>query len=134
VYVETDVLVALAKDDDWLQDAAVQALDEYEDDVQTSILAYAELLVVLYDRDTEGYDVDVTRALTNLLELVPIVPGVHEDAVLAAAAFLEEEDLTPFDALHAGLAVAHDERVLSSERDYDAIDVDRVPLEDGETY
>jgi len=27
VYVETDVLVALAKDDDWLQDAAVQALD-----------------------------------------------------------------------------------------------------------
>jgi len=89
--------------------------------------------VVLYDRDTEGYDVDVTRALTNLLELVPIVPGVHEDVVLAAAAFLEEEDLTPFDALHAGLAVAHDERVLSSERDYDAIDVDRVPLEDGET-
>lgn len=128
------MLVALAKDDDWLQDAAVQALDEYEDDVQTSILAYAELLVVLYDRDTEGYDVDVTRALTNLLELVPIVPSVHEDAVLAAAAFLEEEDLTPFDALHAGLAVAHDERVLSSERDYDAIDVDRVPLEDGETY
>lgn len=126
MYVETDFLVALVKDDDWLADAAVAALDEY--DVHTSVLAYAELLVLLYDRDRGEYDVDVPRATTNLLELVPVEPPAHEDVVLAAAAFLEEESLTPFDALHAGMAAASDERVLSTERDYDDVGVERVPL------
>lgn len=53
----------------------------------------------------------------------------HEDAVLAAAAFIEEHGLTPFDALHAGVAATADERVLSSETDYDTVGVDRLPLE-----
>jgi len=102
VYVETDFLTALVKDDDWLQETAIRALDEH-DDIHTSILAYAEVLVLFYDRETAEYEIDAPRAISNLLELVPIVPEEHEDAVLAAAAFLDEYDLTPFDALHAGL-------------------------------
>jgi predicted nucleic acid-binding protein len=127
MYVETDFLTALVKDDDWLQDAAVHALNEH-DDVHTSILAYAEVLVLFYDRETAEYDIDAPRAITNLLELVPVRPEEHEDAVLAAAAFLDEYDLTPFDALHAGLATTGDERVLSTEQDYDAVGLDRIPL------
>lgn len=129
VYVETDFLVALAKDDDWLQESATRALEEY-DDIHTSILAYAELLVLLYDREEAGYDVDAPRALTNLLELVPIEPTIHEEAVLAAATYLEEFDLTPLDALHAGIVTVSDERVLSTERDYEILGLKRVPLED----
>jgi len=129
VYVETDTLVALVKDDDWLRDAAVRALEDY--DVHTSILAYAELLVLFYDHDDGSYDIDAPRAVANLLELVPTRPREHEEAVLAAAAFIEEDDLTPFDALHAGLAATRDEPVLSSEQDY-AVGVDRVPLTDDE--
>lgn len=127
MYVETDFLVALLKDDDWLQEAAVGALEDH--DVHTSILAYAELLVLLYDREEAAYDVDVPRAVANLLELVPVVPEAHEDAVLAAAALLEEYDLTPFDALHAGVVTTGEGRVLSSEGAYDALGLERVPLE-----
>lgn len=127
MYVETDFLTALVKDD-WLQDAAIGALEE-RDDIHTSILAYAEVLVLFYDREAAEYEIDAPRAITNLLELVPIVPTEHEDAVLAAAAFLDEYDLTPFDALHAGLVTAGDGRVLSTERDYDAVGLDRTPLE-----
>lgn len=127
MYVETDFLVALAKEDDGLQDAAVGSLETH-DDVHTSILSYAELLVLFYDRDGSSYDVDVPRAVTNLLELVPIEPDEHEEAVLAAAAFLEEYDLTPFDALHAGMVSTGEGRVLSSEQAYDAIGLDRTPL------
>ncbi len=126
MYVETDTLVALAKDDDWLQDAAVQALDEY--DPHTSILAYAELLVLFYDREQGSYEIDIPRAVTNLLELVPVVPRTHEDAILAAATFIEDEELTPFDALHAGLAATRDERLLSSETVYETVGVDHVRL------
>lgn len=125
--METDFLTALAKDDDWLQDAAVRALDD-RDDVYTSILAYAEVLMLVYDHDSAEQDIDSPRAITNLLELVSIVPAEHEKAVLAAAAFIDEYDLTPCDALHAGLVATGDERVLSTEQDYDTVGLDRVPL------
>ncbi|AWB28299.1 PIN domain-containing protein [Halococcoides cellulosivorans] len=127
MYVETDFLTALVKDDDWLQDAAVRALDE-RGDIHTSILAYAEVLTLFYDHEAAAYGIDAPRAITNLLELVPIEPAEHEEAVLAAAAFIDEYDLTPCDALHAGLVATGDERVLSTEQDYDSVGVERVPL------
>lgn len=129
MYVETDFLTALLNEDDWLQDAAIRALEEH-DDIHTSVLAYAEVLVLFYDREAAEYETDAPRAITNLLELVPIVPEEqHEDAVLAAAAFLDESDLTPFDALHAGLVTTGEKRVLSTEQDYDTVGLDRISLE-----
>jgi predicted nucleic acid-binding protein len=128
VYVETDFLTALVKNEDWLRESALEALEEH-DDIHTSILAYAEVLVLFYDREQSAYDIDAPRAIANLLELVPIRPKEHEDAVLAAAAFLEEYQLTPFDALHAGVIATSGEEVLSSEQDYDTVGLDRIPLE-----
>lgn len=128
MYVETDFLTALVKDDDWLQDAAIRAIEE-RDDIHTSILAYAEILVLFYDREAAAYDIDAPRAITNLLELVPIQPKEHEDAVLAAAAFIDEDDLTPFDALHAGIVTTGENRVLSTEQDYETVGLNRTPLE-----
>lgn len=128
MYVETDFLTALVKDQDWLRDAALSALEE-RDDIHTSILAYAEVLVLFYDREQSAYDIDAPRAIANLLELVPIRPQAHENAVLAAAAFLEEYQLTPFDALHAGMVATSGEQVLSSEQDYETVGLHRVPLE-----
>ena len=128
MYVETDFLTALVKDEDWLREPALRALEE-RDDVHTSLLAYAEVLVLFYDRETAEYEIDAPRAIANLLELVPIVPKEHEDAVLAAASFLDEYQLTPFDALHAGIAATGEGSVLSSEKDYDEVGLDRIPLE-----
>lgn len=132
MYVETDFLIALVKDDDWLQEPALRALEE-RDDLHTSVLAYAEVLVLFYDREQAEYEIDAPRAVTNLLELVPIQPEQHEDAVLAAATFLEEHQMTPFDALHAGMAATGDGSVLSSEQDYDTVGLDRLPLETDST-
>lgn len=126
MYVETDFLFALAKRDDWLQDGAKAALEN--EDVHASILAYAEFLVRTYDRG-EGFDTDVSRLVVNLLELVPVRPQRHEDALLAAATYLDEHDMTPFDALHAGIAATQSGRILSSNLAYDDLDVTRVPLE-----
>ena len=128
MYVETDFLIALVKDDDWLQASALRALED-RDDIHTSVLSYAELLVLFYDCEQAEYDIDAPRAVSNLLELVPIKPTAHEDAVLAAAAFLDEYHLTPFDALHAGMAATRDGTVLSSEQDYETVGLDRMALE-----
>lgn len=130
--VETDFLLALAKDDDWLTENAEAALEEHGDDIHATILPYAEFLVVLYNEDTGEYPINLPRAAVNLVETVPVYPAEHEEAVLLAATLTEEYDLTPFDALHAATAITSGEKLLTSERDYDDLNVDRVPLEPDE--
>lgn len=129
MYVETDFLFALAKPDDWLKEETTAALEREE--VHTSLLAYGEFLVATYD-EGEGFDFDVPRTVANLLELVPVRPEADEHAVLAAATYLDEHDMTPFDALHAGIAATRGERILASDRAFDDLDVERVPLEPDE--
>ena len=128
MYVENDFLMALVKQEDWLQEPAHRALEEY-DDIHTSIAAYTEFLVLAYDQDTGEYQIDVGRALADLIEQIPVRPEVHEQAVLTAAVLANDHGFTPFDAIHGGIAISTGQPVLTSERDYDDIGVDRVPLE-----
>lgn len=126
-FVETDFLVALARDDDWLQGRAEEVLDERE--VVTSSLSYLELLLVL-----ERHDFDYVRLFSNLLDLVP-VRDEHEQQIVLKGVTYFEEGLTPFDAFHAATAETEGLPVLSSENAYEDVDSERVPLEadpDGE--
>lgn len=126
VYVETDFLLALAKETDWLQGSAEDALLEY--DVETSPFSYLELLLV-----GERYEFDYVPLVANLLELVPVRDESETQVVLKAVSYYDE-GMTPFDAFHAATAETRAMGVLSSERDYESIEVERVPLEpsDGE--
>ena len=128
MYVENDFLMALVKQEDWLQEPAHRALEEY-DDIHTSIAAYTEFLVLAYDQDAGEYQIDVGRALADLVEQIPVRPKVHEQAVLTAAVLADDYGFTPFDAIHGGIAISTGQSVLTSEGDYDGIGVDRVPLE-----
>lgn len=121
VYVETDFLVALAKDDDWLQERAEAVLDGR--DVVTGPFAYLELCFVLEDRE-----IDHVRLFANLLDIVPVADDGDRQVVLKAAGYVEE-GLTPFDAFHAASAETNGLSILSSDGAYDAVDPERVPLE-----
>ncbi|WP_049979594.1 PIN domain-containing protein [Halolamina rubra] len=121
VYVETDFLLALAKDSDWLQGSAEEALAEH--DVETSAFSYLELLLA-----RERYEFDYVPLVANLLELVPVKDEAEKQVVLKAVNYYEE-GMTPFDAFHAATAETRGMDVLSSEKDYDDIEVERVPLE-----
>ena len=125
VYVETDFLLALAKDTDWLQESAEAALDEYE--VKTSAFSYLELVLA-----RERYEFDYVPLVANLLELVPVRDEEEKQVVLKAVNYYEE-GMTPFDAFHAATAETRRLDVLSSEKDYENIEVSRVPLEPTET-
>jgi len=121
VYVETDFLLALAKDTDWLQSSAEDALAAY--DVETSPFSYLELLLA-----RERYEFDYVPLVANLLELVPVRDEEEKQVVLKAVNYYEE-GMTPFDAFHAATAETRGMDVLSSEKDYEDIEVERVPLE-----
>lgn len=121
VYVETDFLLALAKDSDWLQQSAEEALDEY--DVETSAFSYLELLLA-----RQRYEFEYVPLVANLLELVPVRDEEERQIVLKAVNYYDE-GMTAFDAFHAATAETRTLNVLSSEKDYEDIKVERVPLE-----
>jgi predicted nucleic acid-binding protein len=96
-------------------------IDEYREE-----FAYAEFLLL-----AEKYGIDRVRAISNLLEMVPVVPEDHSQAVLKAAKYQKEHGMTTFDALHSELAETRGARILSLEKDSDSLDIERVRLEKG---
>ncbi|MFP8954354.1 hypothetical protein ACLI4Z_15505 [Natrialbaceae archaeon A-arb3/5] len=119
-YAETDFLLALIKDDDWLQAAAERVYRNRQDELWTERATLIELMLVSY---REGWD--VLRTVTAARSLVE-VRGDTED-ILVAASYVEDDGFTPLDALH--LVASGDEQIVSSESDYDDYS-ERVKLED----
>ena len=106
MYAETDFLLALIKDEDWLGEAAETVYRTHHDELWTSQLTLIELLLVAYreDRDTE-------RVVTNAATLVEVRGDV--ETVVAAATYVEDHGFTPFDALH--LVESEGDTIVSSD-------------------
>lgn len=121
VFVETDFLLAIAKDDDWLQERAEDIHEER--DVVTSPFAYLELLIVL-----ERQQFDYVRLFANLLDVVPVNDKEEQQIVLKAVTYFED-GMTPFDSFHAATAETRGLPILSSDNAYDDVDPERLPLE-----
>ena len=120
MYAETDFLLALIKEEDWLSEPAEKVYEENENELWTSQYTLVELMLVAY---REGWN--VLRVVAATKELVE-VRGDTED-VLAAASYVEDNGFTPFDALH--LVKSGDDAVVSSDADYDEF-TERFVLED----
>lgn len=121
MYVETDFLLALAKDDDWLQDQAIAAVEEY-DELETSLVALAEFLAV-----SDRYEFNRTRVMADLLDIVTVTDEEQQIA-LKAAKYQDEEGATAFDAVHAATVETKRLQILASDHIYDELEIDRIPL------
>mgnify|MGYP000462774373 CR=1 FL=1 len=118
MYVETDFLLALVKDEDWLGEAAETVYREHESALWTSRFTLVELLLVAY---REGLDPE--RVVAAAADLVEVRGDV--DGVVAAATYVADHGFTPFDALH--LVEADGDTIVSSDESYDAV-ADRLDL------
>ncbi|RRJ33410.1 hypothetical protein [Halocatena pleomorpha] len=96
MYVETDFLLALIKDDDWLSDAAETVYREHRESLWTSQFTLIELLA-------------------NASSLIDVRSDV--ETVVVAASHVEEHGFTPFDALH--LVESDGNTVVSSDGSYE---------------
>ena len=121
VYVETDFLLALVKDADWLQERATQELNDR--DVVTSTYSYLELLLI-----REHHEFDYVTLVSNMLDVVPVETDQERQIVLKAVSYFED-GMTAFDAFHAATAETRGQSILSSDGAYEAVDPDRLPLE-----
>jgi len=112
MYAETDFLLALIKDDDWLGEAAETVFRNHRNKLWTSQFTLIELLLVAYreERDTE-------RVVTNAASLVEVRGDV--ETVVAAATYVEDHGFTPFDALH--LVESNGDTIVSSDNTYEEV-------------
>ncbi|WP_327052940.1 PIN domain-containing protein [Halomicrococcus gelatinilyticus] len=110
MYAETDFLLALVKDEDWLGEAAETVYRDHRDELWTSRFTLVELLLVAYREDR-----DAERVVTNAADLVEVRGDV--DVVVAAATYVEDHGFTPFDALH--LVESDGDTVVSSDETYE---------------
>ncbi|WP_340098311.1 PIN domain-containing protein [Salinibaculum salinum] len=110
MYAETDFLLALIKDEDWLSRSAETIYRKNKSDLWTSQFTLIELLLVAYreERDTE-------RVVANAAKLVEVRGDV--DTVVAAANYVEDHGFTPFDALH--LVESNEDTIVSSDDSYE---------------
>ncbi|RLM53712.1 PIN domain-containing protein [Halobellus sp. Atlit-31R] len=120
-FVETDFLLAIAKDDDWMQERAEDVLAEQ--DVVTSPFAYLEILLV-FDRGQYDY----VRLFANFLDLVPVESDDERQIVLKAVSYYQD-GMTPFSAFHAVTAETRALPILSSDKAYQEVDPELIPLE-----
>jgi len=110
MYAETDFLLALIKDEDWLGAAAETVYEAHADDLWTSQLTLIELLLVGYREE-----LDTERVVTNAATLVEVRGDVK--TVVSAATYVEDHGFTPFDALH--LVESGGETIVSSDNTYE---------------
>jgi hypothetical protein len=122
MYAETDFLLALIKDEDWLGEAAETVYRNHQDDLWTSRFTLVELMLVAYREDR-----DVEAVVANATNLVDVRGDVN--TVVAAATYVEDHGFTPFDAIH--LVESDGDTIVSSDETYDSF-APRYDLRDDE--
>lgn len=119
VYADTDFFVALVKEDDWLQDKALNIYKKYEGDIQTSLPTFIELSFL-----AQEYEWELETAVTNVLE---IAETDFEESVIYQAIEYMDRGLNVLDAFQ--LAKSGDQ-IISSDKEFDGSEVQRIKLED----
>lgn len=118
MYADTDFWVALLKGDDWLTERAEEFYAEHGNDLEVSLAVFVELFLI-----EEQFSFDREQAVISILEMTDA--DVDDEVVFQASEYIDE-GLNVFDAFHAALA---GDTILSSDKAFDEIGVERVQLE-----
>lgn len=117
MYLDTDVLLAMLKTDDWLQsDVEGTTFDR----PKTSIVTAVEIQLVMFDAWSRSQLAEVRTSIEREgVELLALTPEAFQTG---AELLPEYESLNVFDALHVGHAATLDEPLVSTDTLYPRID------------
>lgn len=124
MYADTDFILALIKEKDWLKDKAEHIFREHEKQIWTSSFVLQELLMIA---KRDGFDEE--KMVNQACILVAIRPVELTPEMCRKAAFImRKNEMTPFDSFHA-LACGSDP-IISSDQKYDLLGLKRIKLEE----
>ena len=75
------------------------------------------------------FELDPERVMVNATQIAAL-RGVESSVVLLAAHFMKQDKLGTFDAVHAAFAFQAKAKILSSDRVFDRVGLERIPLEE----
>lgn len=121
IYAETDFLLAIIKNTDWLKVSAQKIYNENKSSITTSVATIIEIAHV-----SERLSLDIEDAIGSIFKMAN-VEGISLEEAMEAAHLIKEEKVSVFDAFHAVLSRGRP--IASSEHIYDKIGKQRIKLE-----
>jgi len=121
IYADTDFFIALVKDDDWLQERAATIATEHQGDIYTSRATLLELLMI-----SDRFAFDRMEALSYVLDIASVPED--ETVIFQAADYMDQYDLTAFDAYH--VAYADHDPIISLDKSFDDVTDSRISIEE----
>ena len=121
MFADTDFILALVKDSDWLKDKAAKLLKGYEGKIGTSMSVMIEVALIC-----KRLKISAIEVFSNVFELVNIKEESYE-ICMRAALYIEKYELNVFDAFHA--AYCGNDKIISSDSAYEKVGIERIKLE-----
>ncbi|MAF35338.1 pilus assembly protein [Candidatus Woesearchaeota archaeon] len=117
-YADTDFFLAIFKEKDWLK---AKAMSLAHHNISTSVSTAIELLLL-----AKKHSLEPERTMSDLLTHA-VVEGILPNQLLAAAHYVQVENLTVLDAFHA--AYCGNRTIISSDQRFDKLGMRRIKLE-----
>lgn len=121
MFADTDFILAIIKDTDWLKKSALRILKENKGRVSTSVSVMIELALIC-----KRLKISVLDAFANIFELIKVSDDIYS-ICMQAAVYMEKYNLNVFDSFHA--AFCGNDKIITSDSIYDSIGLTRVKLE-----
>ena len=119
MFADTDFLLALVKDTDWLKENAVKILKENK--IKTSISVMIEVALIC-----KRLKLNTMNTFAHVFEIINVDEETYP-VCMRAALYIEKYNLNVFDAFHA--AFCGDDKIISSDDVYESVGIERVRLE-----
>ena len=121
MFADTDFILALIKETDWLKGSASKILKENKGNIITSVSVMIEMAIMC-----KRLKISVLKTFAHIFELVEVSDETYLICTQAAL-YIEKYNLTVFDAFHA--AFCGNDKIISSDSAYDTLGIERIKLE-----
>lgn len=121
MFADTDLLLALIKESDWLKENALILSERYRGRIRVSMSVMIELALLCIRMKRP-----LLSTFANVLEFAEVDEATYS-ICLTAGAYADKNNMNVFDAFHA--AYCGNDTIISSEAAYDKIGLKRVKLE-----
>ena len=121
MFADTDFILALVKDIDWLKENALKILKQNKGRVKTSISVMIEVALIC-----KKFRLNTMNTFAHVFEIINVDEETYS-VCMRAALYIDKYNLNVFDAFHA--ASCKDEKIISSDSVYESVGIERVRLE-----
>ena len=121
MFADTDFILALIKESDWLKKNALKILKQNRGKIKTSVSVMMELAHIC-----RRLKINTIKTFANIFELVDVDESAYS-VCMQAAVYVEKYNFAVFDAFHA--AFCGNDIIISSDSVYDKISMERIKLE-----